>query len=190
MNAIELFHSDGKPANVFYCEKCRNVASYKDIAEKCCLPRICECGKECEDKYWTICRGCNEKKEIQKELERFNAAEKVDKFDGWVWADGLSYNEGFADSVHDIIDYCKDNDIEIPDYVWTCKENHFCFIDLNDILQEIEENGYEDFCAADSCKGLDELKLAIDKFNEINRKIESYVPNYKKALIITKEINK
>ncbi len=35
MNATELFHQDGKTANVFYCGKCRIVKRSKEEAETC-----------------------------------------------------------------------------------------------------------------------------------------------------------
>lgn len=185
MNAIELFHQDGKPAQVWYCGKCRNVAASQILTEKCCKPNICDCGKECEKQYYTICDDREKLKREQRTLDRFNSAEKIDKWDGWVYSDGHGYNDGYASTIEEIIDYCKDGGIDIPDYVWTCTEHRFAHICLDNILQNIEENGYEDF-SAENLKGVKDLKIAIDNFNNINYDIISYEPNYKKALIINK----
>ena len=78
MNATELFLTDGKPAGIFFCEKCRTVARTKGDADQCCAPYLCKvCGKDSGRKFWTICESCIVAQMEAKEDERFRNAEKL-----------------------------------------------------------------------------------------------------------------
>lgn len=72
----------------------------------------------------------------------------------------------------------------MPEYLWTCSEERFAHINLDSILQQIEEAGYEDFDRLD-LTGIEELSQAIDAFNTANAHIVSYSPDYNKALALT-----
>jgi len=186
MNAQELFIKDGKSAGVFYCPVCLFVSRSRELAEACCKPRICDkCGLEIEKHSY--CHPCHDKAERAKEQARFEAAEKLTTWDGWVFSEGHGYNEGFAASVDDLFDAVESPD-DIPDYVWTCDPVPFVFASLDDIKQRIEESedAYEDFDAND-CEGLPELEKAIEAFNEANKGTVSYHPNYKRALLVDRQ---
>ena len=193
MDGQELYLKDGRSAGVFYCSKCRIVAREKEQADNCCVPRKCDtCGAEIGNSY---CEPCADNREIEKEKARFEAAEKVTSWDGWVFSEGLGYQEGFASSIDDLLESVETPD-EIPEYIWTCEPTQFVRVSLDDILQRIEEdeNCVEDFDARD-CDGLPELGAALDAFNEANKGKISYHPNYKRALLVDRqkfisEINK
>lgn len=184
MNAIELFHRDGKSAGVFYCEKCRIVATSKHLADQCCNWVCKTCGKPTGRNYWSICDPCERIEREEKERKRFKDAEKVTSWDGWVYLDGYG-RDGFADSVNELIEYIEDEEGAVPEYAWTCDPNHFAVLDIDDILQRIEEDGdaYEDFHASDM-NGVDELAKAITAFNEANKDVVSWSPNYKRAILL------
>lgn len=183
MKATELFLEDSKPAGVFFCGQCRLVYNEKVKAEKCCAPYKCEdCGKECQ-KYWTVCEYCRQAREQKREQERFEKAEKVTDWGGWIYADGMGFHDGYFESLADLEDYLNDEESERPEYVWATKENHFVEADISDITERVMDGAYDGF-EVEYLKGLDDLKAAIEKFNEANREIVSYSPDYSKAVLI------
>jgi hypothetical protein len=186
MNAIELFHQDGKSAKVFYCEKCRIVAPTQDQAEQCCRPYKCDmCGGDTE-KHYTRCQACRDKVDAQREHERFEKAEKITEWGDPVFSDSVNGpRDGFFVSIDEMFDFCADDEINPPDYVWASKTNHFANTSINSIIEDIDCNGHEDF-DPECLKGVDELKKAIEIFNAANEHICSYEPDYTKAILIQK----
>jgi hypothetical protein len=67
--------------------------------------------------------------------------------------------------------------------VWSCKKNHFAVADVSDITERICDNAYEGF-DPDDLNGLDELKAAIEKFNDANKDVVSYEPDYGLAILL------
>jgi hypothetical protein len=149
----------------------------------------------------TVCQPCEAKKDAEREAARFAAAEKISEWDGWIYCESpQGYNDGYFSGVSDLEDYISDNtpdaeemaeldeeeraDIpKMPAYVWTCDEDCFATVSLEGIMENIADNGYEDFDTAD-LSGTEELGAAIEIFNTANRGVVSYSPNYKKALIL------
>lgn len=188
MNAVELFHKDGHSAGVYYCGECRQVHSSNHTIEECCKPYKCkQCGEECKQ-YHTICDACERVEIARKERERFEKAEKVaeSEWDGWVYCEGTG-NDGFSESVDALIESCKDDEIDVPEYAWVCNPKQFATLDIDDIKSLISDRqeAYRDF-DPDDLNGLEDLKKALDAFNEANAAIVSYSPDYKRAVIIKK----
>ena len=75
MNAIELFHGDGKSADVWYCATCRCVARTEDAANLCCKPNQCACGAE-TPRGWQRCQGCERKRISDRAQAIFAQADK------------------------------------------------------------------------------------------------------------------
>lgn len=188
MNAIELYHQDGKSTGVFYCTNCRCVKPDKDAADKCCEPTKCQyCGKESGRQYYLACESCDYANQVKKESDRFEKAEKRTQWDGWVYLEGTG-RDGYSESLSDFYDnWADDHDEggELPEYVWACSKNHFAVADVSDITERIGDNAYEDF-DTDDLNGLDDLKAAIEKFNEANNDVVSYEPDYKIAILLNK----
>ena len=183
MNATELFHKDGRTAGVFYCEKCRRVKRTETEANKCCQPYTCStCGKECRQ-YWTICDACNEAKTEAVEVERFEKAEKVAEWSGWVYSDGLGFNNGYFDSVEELVNHCEDEAIDLPPYAWTCREMQFVSFDLGSITERFADEAHENW-DPDQLKGTVEFEVAIETFITANKDQVSYSPDYKKAVLL------
>lgn len=190
MNAIELFHADGKTAGIYHCEKCRIVKRTKAEADQCCAPVKCaDCGSENVPKYYTVCDACRHKKEADREAERFAKAEKVTEWSGAIYSDGRGWNEGFFANVEDLEDWlaCEEEDDgsqpDRPEYVWTCDDKPFCQLDYDHIIENAIQEAYEDW-EPDSITGADALKAAIEAFNEANKEHVSWEPNYKRALLL------
>lgn len=179
MNAIELYHADGKPCGIYHCEKCRIVHRIKQLADECCLPRICECGAECQQ-YYTVCDDCRRKKDIAKERERFEKAEKVTVWDGPVTdPHGDRYGRNL-DELLELLDY---DEADPPEYVWTCHERPVCVLDYGRIIESATGDAYEDFDPG-SLDGEKELTEALEKFNALNKENVVWEPNYKLALVL------
>lgn len=186
MNAIELFHQDGKSASVFVCGHCRVVARSKEEADKCCQSTKCQyCGLDSGRQHWTICDACRKIKDAEREAERFQKAEKLIAWTGHVFLEGTGRN-GYSDDVGDFWDYWEcdhDESDEKPKYVWACKENHFAVADIDDLTERIADNGWEDF-DPDCLNGLDELKAAVEKFNVANKDLICYEPDFTRAVLL------
>lgn len=186
MNATELYLKEGKSAGIFYCEKCLCVAGSQHLAEQCCKNYLCsKCGKDVGSRSWLVCDACRSAAEVEKERERFDKAEKLTTWDGWVFLEGIG-REGFSESLSDFYDNWADEHDEggeLPKYVWACEANHFVRADVSDITWAMEGEAYEDF-DFDTLEGLDELKAALAKFNEANSAVCSYQPDYSKAILL------
>lgn len=184
MNATELYHQDGRPSGVWFCGECRGVSAAKEQADKCCeIPRCPDCGKAVDRKYWLRCTDCERVNEAKKEAARFEKAEQRTEWDGWVYREGTG-REGFHESISDFLEdwECRD-DATKPAYVWACKKVHFAAANISDITERIADNAYEDF-STDDLHGLDDLEAAIARFNEANKDVVSYEPDYGIAILL------
>ena len=189
MNATELHILTGpgehKPSGVWFCQTCRSVACSQASAEQCCKPYKCEvCGQEVATKYWTICKSCRDIADANAERVRFEKADKVhaDWYDGWVYCEGHG-NNGFSESLEEMLKGCYDDGCDRPQYVWACKSKEFVKVRLSRVLEDICEEGYEDF-ETDDLNGLEELKAAVIAFELANKMHVAYEPDYKRAILI------
>lgn len=190
MNATELFLADQRSAGIYFCSECRHVKRTAEEANACCGPYTCSyCGVDVPRKnFRTACPDCIAKNEVIKEAARFEAAKKVTDHDGWIYAEGIGYNDGFFEDVAALAEWIEgedDPELQMPAYVWTCDAIHFAQVSIAAITEHIVDNGdaYEDF-EADDLHGLDKLEAAIVEFNQANAAIVSWQPNYKQALLV------
>lgn len=190
MNAIELFHKDGKPAKVWYCEKCRHVAGDERTANLCCDWHYdCRvCGQKCERTHYLMCDKCSQAEEDKKELARFNSAEKLTDWDGPIYAHGLGSNEGFFEDISCFLDFLEEEELDEIKYVWAAQEVPFVCASIDSITESIYNNAYDDF-DIDNLEGLEELDKAIDKFNTLNKDKMMYEINYSKAILLEKAVD-
>jgi len=189
MNPVELFNPSGKPAQVWYCGKCRCVSASLHMAEQCCDPKCDKCGKPVPQGHCR-CTACWNESQDKAEKARFEKAKhlKPEEYTGWIYSDGLGWSEGYFECIDDLIDYCKEEDADIPEYVWATNEVHFAQASIDDLLSNIHDRAYEDF-ETESLHGLPELKKAIETFNEANKYVVSYEVDYSRAIMIAKEID-
>ena len=113
-------------------------------------------------------------------LQRFNKAQKIPAKDysGWVCDDGDNYYE----SVQDYLDNHEENqDLgEFPNYVWGTHSKSCCKINLDNVLENASCDAYEEY---NGPIGVEELKEAIDEFNELNGDDLSFECNYNVVVI-------
>jgi hypothetical protein len=193
-HAVELFHQDGKSAHIFYCSKCGVVHSTKIAADQCHGNAICEkCGGKV--KYGVVCDDCQheefKERERAKEAENFEKAEKIAAkgYEGFVFCDGASHNDGYFESVEDFIDWAEDeyeDPSQCPVYVWACNSHPPRRVDLSDITSNLLDDMWEDADEYD-LNGIPELQAAIDAFNEANKTILIYETDYTRAVMLSWE---
>lgn len=190
MNAQELFHQDGKAAGIYYCGECRIVSKHLALAEQCCVPRKCtRC--QCElpkNRLYMDCDDCRQIKQAEAEAARFAAAEKVTEWEGPVFLDGASHNEGYFNDLGEFYDWLanREDDEEGPHdpvtYVWACHKNSFIHYDVSRITENLE--GWEEWDG--HTKGEEELQAALDAWAEKNKDAVTYSPDYKRAVLLSK----
>lgn len=184
MNEIELYTKDGKSVGVFACAQCRHVHQSREFAARCCKNYLCStCGQDTGSRHWLICEKCRTAEEVKKEAERFEKAEKVTEWDGYLY-----HGDDFYADLGSLLDDLEWHDGEQPKYAWTCDPVSFVHFDIDRVIDDImeREDVYEDFDSSD-IRGTEELKAALEKFNEANAGIVSYHPNYKRAFLIPEE---
>mgnify|MGYP001203851990 CR=1 FL=1 len=182
MNATELFHKDGRPAGVWYCEKCRLTFSHREAAELCCKPYVCSlCGKPCEQ-FHTICESCLSARRIAVEQERFEKAVKLTEWDGWVYVEGLGFQDGFFPDTDELREHCEEG-VDLPSYAWTCSSKPLVRVDADDILDDIFTDAQEDL-ERYRIEGLKEFREAVEAFNEANKILLAYNVNYTQLVLL------
>lgn len=182
MNAMELHLPDGRPAGVHYCSQCRNVfggMNSQPRAEQCCQNYRCsDCGQDTGSRYMLRCRACVTAGEEAAERKKFEAAEKLTRWDGFIY-DGNEY----FDTVDCFLDYLAGEDRPVPEYVWACRSKAFVKPCLDSLLDSFMDESYEDFEPSD-LHGLEELKQSLARFEEANKEVVSYLPDYSKAVLL------
>ncbi len=185
MNATELFHQDGRSAGVFYCGKCNNFAGSRETAEACCVPKKCQACSAVVEKararFHTVCQACEDAARLIENAKRFEEATKLTEWPGPVLAEGIDHNEGHFKSVAELLDWCHGIGLVVPAFAYTCQEEPVVSLDLDNIEHCIE--GYEGFEFRD-LEGLEELKAALDKFNELNTGQIAYSTDCKTVVLI------
>lgn len=121
---------------------------YEEAVRHCVT--TCACGKPLERCYRLNCRDCQLEKERQKERARFEKAEKVDyeKYpeDMLYWEGHVGdCGDGYFSDLDSLLDYCEQEGLDIPEYVWACTPHEFT-LDAGRVLErEIERQQlYED----------------------------------------------
>jgi len=176
MNATELYLADGRHTGVYYCEQCKVTHHTKEFAEVCCNPAKCVCGADCSQ-YRTKCNACIDLELKEKEKARFVAAEKVTDWNGPV------FDESTDEYYSSVCDFIEQNDDYECKYLWTCFSTPVCSLDYDTIIENATDEAYEDF-EPGCLDGDEELKAALEKFNEINKSHVSWFPNYKLAVLL------
>lgn len=102
-----------------------------------CDRRKCEkCGKPTSFNFILHCDDCREQ-------SKFDNATKVplDDYPGHpVFWDSYGPDDGYFDSIDDLLDYCEENEREIPTYVWGAYLEEFRLPDVDSLLEAVESD--------------------------------------------------
>jgi hypothetical protein len=127
---------------------------------------VCDCGQAKKQRYDTRCPACEQKARAERERQLFERAEKVNlsEFDPEFveWAD-YSSTEEFYEAMVELAESGE----ELPTYVWCCKASTVVHLDLERVLENAEQDPYEDFDYRE-LNGLPELERALEAFNQTN----------------------
>lgn len=187
--AIELFHADGKSSGIWYCSECRSVHTQQRTAQSCHGVTHCEdCGKELGKRqpyYRTQCDECSNKawqeKQTKEEFERYTKAVKI-KASGYTGPQ-VFFADRYYETVEDAIEDCD----KPPEYMWAAKDIGLKKATMEDLVDHILEEAWED-ADIDDLNGIEDLQKAIDAFNEANAAVSVYMVDYNEALVLDEEI--
>ena len=184
--AIELFHADSKPAGVWYCSQCRNVYGTEEAAQGCHGALLCACG-EPRDRSYPNCQECRNKEWAAtlkaKEAARFEAAAKVPESE---YKDAQVFDECSGDyfnSFDELREHYEADGDPLPAYAWACRDIGVREADIGMIIEPILDEMWED-ADVDDLYGVDELDAAVSAFNEANKGVHVWEPDYTRAIIL------
>lgn len=210
---IEL-HSHIAKDSECVCEYCKGTGfvirddKWLEECTKCehgIVPKCEYCGKprykkirygsfqECENP------SCKEQKE-QDRIKRCNENElkQFEKATKWNWDnvpkdkieflyhDYYGYNDGYFSDIDELEDYCKDNDIEMPKYVYCTRKIEFS-LDAYDWIENSLEESYEDAIDCVSKDSITQLQNACDEFVKKNN-LDSYSVDYTNIVVLENKL--
>ena len=175
------------------CHKCKGLRFYyveengKGYIETC---------RECHTGKLYICKWCDKPNKSDycncdtasrirtyKAMDaHYEKAKRLlpEQYEGWIYAEGLGYNEGYFESVDTLIEYCEDEGIDVPDWVYCCEETSHT-LDIDSAIDSMLDEAFEG--ARDHLKDEKELYDFVDKWNA-KQSIISYYPDYKRVVVL------
>ena len=177
-NGLGLYTSENKKY-ISVCSTC--------YGKGCTELKVCKtCGVELSEKYYyTICEKCREEDRIQRELERYEKAEKIKiaDYDGMLF----SLNGENIIDVNDLLDELEALKEQNIKWMFGTKSEPLFSIDLQNIIADECEDGYEDmisFLDMKSEKLVEAQRLIHEWEIENEGNIKIYYPDYNKVILL------
>lgn len=195
MNQYGLFKEGSATPIRWSCGQCGGVYPREALAKDCCRCAFKGCAVAREGNR-AMCkphdaetREQQRHEELEKERKRFAKAKKLTEaeYEGWVYSDYVGGpNDGFFCDIEDLLEHCHSHDVEPPEYVWACKEQH-PRTDAGHVLSNALQDSYED--AAEDFDPQGELEAELQKL--LDGWWEShphtwYVYDYSTAITLTR----
>jgi hypothetical protein len=150
-------HADVRLYEAYKKEQQRRAASH-------CV-NACPCGKPIEDSYRLRCRDCMAQMEVEKEKARFEKSAKltIEQYDGPLyWEDhSASMGDGYFSGLDEVLDYCENEGVDVPEYVWACTRDDFK-IDAQQVVEHALSDMYEEAFDSISEKAMQSLQGYLD----------------------------
>jgi hypothetical protein len=159
-----------------YIIKCRNC--YDGVIHLC---PICKA----EVRGACMSDGCVNRRFTEKEQANYNKAIKVNIEDvppehvEMLYSESYGYNDGYFNEFEELIDFCKDAEVEIPEYVWSTTKMTLS-MDAASIIENACEELHED--AYQNINGEKELQEFLDAWCAKQSGTDSYMVDYKYAI--------
>ncbi len=187
MNQTQLNRPDGAAAGAFECSLCRRIWTDPSSAERCCRCGICEQPLVGQEKNRFQHEACRARREAEELIKRIAEAKLVDTVEcEYVYMAGYGYDDGFFTSMEEFVQQMIDQEgDDIPEFVFTCVQRPFRKADIDDVIERCTEESFEG--AADQLDGVKELEVAIASFNEANKGMVSYEPDFTRKIRVPLE---
>lgn len=163
-----------------YLQKCRNC--YDGIIEIC--PK---CGKP--KRGMCMNEECRAKREAEQEKSRYDKAHKYTIENApsenkiMFYSDVYGYNEGYFPEIEDLVDYCEDEDIKVPDYIWGTTETQI-FVDAYDIIESACDDLWEGAFDSIGSEDIAELQDFLDDWCANQTGTKTYSVDYSCCILI------
>jgi hypothetical protein len=198
--------------NEIACPKCKGlrmfyvqngVKGHIDTCRNCHTGRLYVC-KHCGKANNTDCCDCKEAykerskkwelEQKQKDDKNFQKAEKINykDYDGYYFTNGDERLKGLENLKIWIEEKLTDGE-NVPDYLWAVEENYRVSIDLQEVISEKCEEGYEDMfsCLDTESPLLSQAQELINQWEkEQGDSLCIYSETYDKAIIIKDLVDK
>ena len=148
----------------------------------------CACGKPLDWHYNLRCKDCRAAAEVEKEKARFAKAEKLalEDYEGPVYWEGHEggLGDGYFSSYAEVLDYCEDEGISVPEYVWACTPHPFT-LNAEEILErELErQEMYEEAGEGISDDARERLQAYLTVWTQ-EQNITGWQYDHKRAVIL------
>lgn len=187
-----------------HCEKCGGTGwlyvekENEKYIEKCptCdngIIHICpKCGSVTGKGTWCNNDECRRKRDEESELGLYEKATKYTLESApkesceYFFSESFGYDNGYFIDIDSLEDYCRDNEIEIPKFVWGTTEKTLS-MDAEDIVSSELEEWYEDAFDRVNDSELALLQAAMDNFCEKCGVGSCYEVDYKTCIILTQD---
>lgn len=175
------------------CDVCGGIGWLQDkekgIIEKCknCYDGIIHLCPNCKNPVKGMCMDneCRNYRERIAEQKRLDKAIRVsygdapDKSKEMMYSDAYPYNEGYFSDIEDLLEYCKDNDVPIPLYVWST-EKITLSMDAWSIVENACDELHED--AINNIENIEELQDFLNTWCAKQAGTDTYTVDYKYAM--------
>lgn len=167
--------------NERHCDKCGGTGwiyienDNEKYIERCpvCdngVIHICpKCGKELGRITYCTSNQCRLQRDRKEELRLYKNAKKytLDNVPKesceYFYHESFGYDNGYFYDIDSLEDYCKENDIDMPKYIWgTYKKT--LHIEAYDIIENVLEEWYEDAISMVDDKAMSKLQDSLDEF--------------------------
>jgi hypothetical protein len=176
-----------------HIDTCRNCHTGKLYVCKYCGKATdtdhCDCKEASEERTnnWRL-------EQTQKDTEHYQKAEKINykDYDGYYLTDGDERLKDQDDLEVWIEENLSDGE-DVPEYLWAVEENYRVSIDLQEVLSEKCEDGYEDMfsCLDTESSKLSQAQELINQWEkEQGDSLCIYSETYDKAVIIKDLVDK
>lgn len=186
MNAYYLHRPDGTQTTAAACGTCHGIHLSIETAERCCLCTFCKTllGNN-ETGIAGIHTQCRNTRDQQSEERAFALAEPVTDYDGPLFCEAAgsgSFGDGYFADLDELYESLEDIPVDSwPEFAFCCTGTQFR-IDPDHVLEAATENMFED--AYDHLDHKEFFVRAVEVFNELNKSVISYEPDYKHKIAI------
>jgi poly-D-alanine transfer protein DltD len=99
-----------------------------------------------------------------------------------LYSESYEYNEGYFSDIDELIEYCEENESEVPKYVWSTTKNTLS-IDACNIVEQACEELHED--AYQNVTDEQELQDFLDKWCDKQSGVDTFMVDYEYAISIS-----